>query len=201
MPDDLPIAAEAHLIAGQIERRRNRARFAEQAFLHATRLDPAMTQAHRELIRIYGIQLRRPEFNREFQELERLTVLSFDDVYHWTSVHNNLWGPSDVAEELMRFVAADPLDRWSRLALADVFRRMNRETDALLDSSALAPDDPDALAIRVQIALDLDDGNEANRLLALGPPDNPALRVARQEGARTSRSRRGGATVPDRLRS
>ncbi len=175
VPDGHPIAAEAHLIAGQIQRRRDRVRLAEGEFLHAIRLDFSIMQAHRELIRIYGIQLRRPEFNREFQAIQRLTVLSFDDVYHWTSVRNNLWGPSDVAEDLMRFVAADPLDRWSRLALADILRRMHRETDALLDASELAPDDPEALAIRVQIALDLEDGKEADRLLALGPADNPTL--------------------------
>ena len=173
MPDDHPIAAEAHLIAGQIERRRNRVRFAERAFLHAIRLDLSLALAHRELIRIYGIQVRRAEFNREFEVLAGLTTLSFDDVYHWTSVRNNLWEPGDVAEELFRFVEADPEDRWSRLALADVFRRMGRSVQSLRTLSILPPDDPEALAIRVQIALDLEDGKEADKLLAAGPARIP----------------------------
>jgi tetratricopeptide (TPR) repeat protein len=180
VPDSHPDAAEGWLITGQIERRRDRVRFAEQAFLHAIKLDPSLALAHRELIRIYGIQLRRLEFNREFQALQRLTALSFDDVYHWTSVRNNLWEPSAVALDLLRFVAADPLDRPSRLAVTDIFRRMGRETDSLL--APLSPDDPEALAIRVQIALGSEDGKEVDRLLALGPPDNPSL--ARLRGSK-----------------
>ena len=115
------MAAEAHLIAGQIERRRNRVRYAERAFLDAVRLDPSLALAHRELIRIYGVQVRRAEFNREFEVLARLTTLSFDDVYHWTSVRDNLWEPGSVAEELFRFVEADKEDRWSRLAAGGCF--------------------------------------------------------------------------------
>ncbi len=175
VPDAHPIAAEGHLIAGPIERRRDRVRFAERAFLDAVRLDPSMALAHRELIRIYGIQVRRAEFNREFQVLQGLTTLSFDDVYHWTSVRNNLWEPEDVAEDLFRFVEADPLDRWSRLALADIFRRMGRSPQSLLTLNVLPQDDPEAMAIRVQIALDHEDGKEADRLLEAGPVDNPTL--------------------------
>ncbi len=69
VPDEHPIAAEANLIAGQIERRRNRVRYAERALLAAVRLDPSLALAHRELIRIYGVQVRRAEFNREFEVL------------------------------------------------------------------------------------------------------------------------------------
>jgi tetratricopeptide (TPR) repeat protein len=175
VPDDHPVAAEAHLIAGQIERRRNRVRYAEQDLLDAVRLDPRMALARRELIRIYGIQVRRREFNREFQVLASLNTLSFDDVYHWTSVRNNLWEPGDVVEDLLRFVDADPEDRWSRLALADILRRMGRSVQSLRTLSVLPPDDAEALAIRVQIALDLEDGKEADRLLEAGPPGNPTI--------------------------
>ena len=99
-------------------------------------------QAHRELISIYGIQLRRPEFNREFLAQQKLTSLTFDDVYHWTSVLNNAWEPGDVVEDLMRFVAADALDRYSRLALAEIFRRMGRHDQADRALAALPPTTP-----------------------------------------------------------
>ena len=187
VPDEHPIAAEAHLIAGQIERRRNRVRYAERAFLEAVRLDSSLALAHRELIRIYAIQVRRAEFNREFQVLVGLTTLSFDDVYHWTSVRNNLWEPGDVAEELFRFVEADPEDRWSRLALADVFRRMGRSVQSLRTLSVLPADDAEALAIRAQIALDLEDGKEADKLLEAGPADNPTLARLRGRKALAAR--------------
>ena len=125
--------------------------------------------------------MRRPEINAEFLALQRLTGLSFDDVYHWTSLRNNFWEPGDVAEDLMRFVAADPLDRYSRLALAEIFRRMGRHDQAESTLNALEPEDREANAIRVQIALDRRDTEKADRLLALGQAGDPVL--ARLRGA------------------
>ena len=75
VPDDHQVAAHARLISGQIERRRDRARLAEAAFLAALRLDPSLVQARRELISIYGIQFRRAEFKAEFVALQKLTAL------------------------------------------------------------------------------------------------------------------------------
>ncbi len=59
VPDDHYMAAQARLLAGQTELRRNRVRLAEQLFKAALELDPRLIQAHRELIYIYGMQLRR----------------------------------------------------------------------------------------------------------------------------------------------
>jgi hypothetical protein len=193
VPDDHPLAAEGRLIAGQIEHRRNRVRYAEIAFLDALRLDQSMAQAHRELIRIYGIQVRRREFNREFQALQSLIGLPFDDVYHWTAGRNNLWDVAVVLDDLTRFVAADAGDRWSRLALADVFRRMGRGAEALSTINVLSQDDPEAVAIRAQIALDEQDGKGADRLLAAGPLDNPTL--ARLRGRKALASRDVSAAI------
>jgi tetratricopeptide (TPR) repeat protein len=133
------------------------------------------------LISIYGIQVRRSEINREFLALQKLTALSFEDAYHWTSLRNNYWEPRDVVEDLMRFVAADPFDRYSRLALAEIFRRMGRHVQAESTLEPLARDDPEANSIRIQIALDRRDTETADRLLALGRADDPAL--ARLRGA------------------
>jgi hypothetical protein len=181
IPDDHRLAARARLLAGRIERRRDRLRLAEAAFLDTVRLDPSIIEARRELISIYGIQVRRPEINREFLALQKLIALTFDDVYHWTSLRNNFWEPGDVAEDLMRFVAADPLDRYSRLALAEIFRRMGRHAQAETTLEPLPPEDPAANAIRVQIALDHREIEKADRLLALGRADDAAL--ARLRGA------------------
>jgi tetratricopeptide (TPR) repeat protein len=181
VPDDHQVAAQARLIAGQIERRRDRLRLAEEAFLAAIRLDPSLVQAHRELISIYGIQLRRPEINGEFVALQKLISLNFEDVYHWTSLRNNSWDPAVVADDLTRFVAADSSDRWSRLALAEVQRRMGSHDEAESTLAALPPEDPGANAIRVQIALDRRETEKADRLLALGRADDPTL--ARLRGA------------------
>ena len=62
---------------------------------------------------------------------------------------NALWEPGTAVDELAQFIQADPEDRWSRLALAENYRRMGRFDDV---ESALAPlpaSDRDAMAIRV----------------------------------------------------
>jgi len=94
VPDGHPMAAQARLMAGQVELRRHRARFAEQYFRKALQLDPKLVQAHRELIYVLGHQLRRPELNAEFLALSRLTELTFDNVFHWCLMRTALWEPS-----------------------------------------------------------------------------------------------------------
>ena len=69
VPDEDPMAAQSQLLAGQVELRRHRARFAEQYLRKAIHLDPRLEKAHRELIYILGFQLRRPELNSEFLAL------------------------------------------------------------------------------------------------------------------------------------
>lgn len=190
VPDDHQVSAQARLITGQIERRRDRLRLAEEEFRAAIRLDPSLVQARRELISIYGIQLRRPEINREFVGLQKLTGLTFDEVYHWTSLRNNSWDPAVVVDDLRRFVAADPLDRCSRLALAEILRRMGRREEAKSTLAALSQDDPGANVIRVQIALDCQENAKAEELLARGRPDDPGLARLRGREALARRDAR-----------
>jgi len=93
VPDGHSMAAQARLMAGQVELRRHRARFAEQYFRKALQLDPKLVQAHRELIYILGHQLRHPELNAEFLALSQLTELTFDNVFHWCLMRTALWEP------------------------------------------------------------------------------------------------------------
>ena len=134
VPDEHEMAAQARLLAGQIELRRDRVRFAEHAFRAALKLDPRLLQAHRELIFIYGMQLRRAELNSEFLAVSKLTSLTFENVFHWCLLRNNSWEPGEAVESLSRYIAADPEDRWSRLALAENERRMglNAEAESVL---------------------------------------------------------------------
>ena len=56
-----PHAARARLVAGQIEKSRNRARRMEALFREAMRLDPRLVPPRRELILLYAMQARRAE--------------------------------------------------------------------------------------------------------------------------------------------
>jgi tetratricopeptide (TPR) repeat protein len=175
IPDNHPMAPRARLLAGQIERERDRMGLAEVAFRAAVTLDPALVQAHRELIYIYGMQLRRGEIHREFLALQALTRLAYDEVYNWCALLNNLWEPSDVVEDLVRFVGADAGDRWSRLALAGILRRMGLHGQSERVLAPLPSEDPDANVIRIEIAIDRQETDLANQLLGKGASDDPRL--------------------------
>jgi tetratricopeptide (TPR) repeat protein len=175
VPDDHHLAPQARLLTGQVELRRNRVRFAEEALLAGLRIDPGLVQAHRELIYIYGMQLRREAIGREFLALSKLVDLTFDNVFHWCMLRNNSWEPREVVEALTGYLAADPFDRWSRLALAENLRRMGLASEAEAALAVLPRGDSEANLTRIQIALDRQELERADELLALGPSDDPAL--------------------------
>jgi tetratricopeptide (TPR) repeat protein len=175
VPDDHYMGSQARLLAGQIELRRDRARVADDLLLAALRIDPALIQAHRERIYVLGMQERRAELNAEFRALSSLSELTADNVWHWCLLRNNSWEPREAIATLGQYVAADPLDRWSRLALADNYRRMGLHTTAESILAVLPAEDPEAIAIRAQTALDRSDQDQAERLLAAGRVDDPVL--------------------------
>ena len=119
IPDDHPIAAQAYLLAGRIERQRRRIRKAEAAFRHALAIKPGLVEAHKELIYILGIQSRRREVDAEFRTLAGLTTLTHHDLFTWALTHFTHWNP-DIVEDLDGFIKADPEDRYSRLAVVEL---------------------------------------------------------------------------------
>jgi tetratricopeptide (TPR) repeat protein len=175
IPDGHGLAAQARLLAGQAELRRDRFRAAEEALREAVRLDPGLIPAHRELIYIFGFQLRRAEVCGEFMALSKLTDLSFSELHDWGLLRSESWEPSAAAEALARCIAADPSDRWSRLALSENQRRMGLLDQAEATLAGLAANDPAAIAARARIALEHNDEPEAERLLGSGPSDDPEL--------------------------
>jgi tetratricopeptide (TPR) repeat protein len=175
VPDDHYMAAQARLLAGQTELRRNRVRLAEELLRHALNLDPRLVQAHRELIYIYGMQLRRREVGAEFTALANLKELTFENVFHWCLLRNNSWEPGEAVQSLSSYVAADPADRSSRLALAENYLRMDRLDDAESTIAGLARDDSEAVELRARIALERQDLDQADHQLDLGRVGDPLV--------------------------
>jgi tetratricopeptide (TPR) repeat protein len=175
VPDDPHIAPRARLLAGQAELRRNRVRRAEEWLIAAIRLDPRLIQAHRELIYIYGTQLRRTELNAEFIALSQLSNLTFDNAFHWCLLRNNSWEPGKMIEPLSRYIDSDPGDRWSRLALAENYRRMGCSGDAERTLAGLPRGEPVVIDLLARIEVDRQDLEQAERLLATGRSDDPLL--------------------------
>jgi tetratricopeptide (TPR) repeat protein len=197
VPDDHYMAAQARLQAGQSELRRDRVREAEKWLRTALKLDPQLVQAHRELIYIYGFQLRRAELAAEFTALAKLTELTFDNAFHWCLLRNNSWEPRTAVGALSRFLEADPADQWSRMALAENYRRMGRPEEAETLLAVLPRTEPEVIELLARIALDRQDIEEAERLLAAGPNDDPLL--ARLRG-RLALARRDVNSALDYLR-
>jgi tetratricopeptide (TPR) repeat protein len=175
VPDGHRAAPRARLLAGQAELRRGRARHAEMWLTAATRLDPRLVQAHRELIYIYGTQLRRAELDAEFIALSKLSDLTFDNAFHWSLLRSNSWEPAKMIGPLERYLEVDPDDRWSRLALAENYRRMGRSDDALATLVGLSREEPEVIDLLARIELDRHEVDRAERLVATGPPDDPLL--------------------------
>jgi tetratricopeptide (TPR) repeat protein len=175
VPDEHYMAAQARMLAGQTELRRDRVRMAEELFHAAIKLDPRLIQAHRELIYIYGMQLRRAELSSEFMALSKLSELTFDNVFHWGLLRNNSWDPAEAVAWLARCVAADPSDRSSRLALAENYGRMDRSDEAKSILAPLPENDPCKIELLARMALDHEGQDEAQRLLSAAPRDDPLL--------------------------
>ncbi len=175
VPDGHRAAPRARLLAGQAELRRGRVRHAESWLIAAKRLEPRLVQARRELIYIYSTQLRRAELNAEFIALSQLSHLTFDNAFHWSLLRCYSWEPAKMVGPLEEYVEADPDDRWSRLALAENYRRMGRSEDAMAALSGLPRSQPEVIDLLARIELDRQDVDEAERLVATGPVDDPLL--------------------------
>jgi tetratricopeptide (TPR) repeat protein len=175
IPDSDPMASRAWLRRAQLERGRHRIRVAEEALLHALKLDPSLVQARRELIYIYGMQLRRREFREQFSALADLIPLTFSDVFTWCLMGNVIWEAREVSADLAEFVRADPTDRASRLALVETLLQLRQLDEAASVLSVLPDSDPDARAVRARMAIDRGDDEATEKLLADGPVDHPVL--------------------------
>jgi tetratricopeptide (TPR) repeat protein len=189
IPDSAKLAGQARLMSGQLELRRGRIAKAEVLLHKSIQLDPTLIQPHRELITIYGLELRRPELNAEFRALSGLTSLTFENAFHWCLTRTAVWAPAENTELLRAWAYADPDDRWAKLALADNLRQVGKREEALSEIASLPETDPDAVATRVRVALDKGDAETAEALLAKGPMDHPEL--ARYRG-KIALSRRDG---------
>ncbi len=197
IPNDHPLAPLARLRIGQIEMRQGRPRLAEAAFLATLALLPRGVQPRKELVYIYNVQHRQADLDAQLASLLDLDALDFQTILHWTKTRHTVWNPAGDLAALEKFVAADPADRWSRLALVEALRRLDRLDQAETVLAALPAADPEARAQRVHLLIARGDFASAESLLADGPLDHPEL--ARLRGQLALR-RRDGPTALRHLR-
>ncbi len=179
VPDDHPMAAQGRLQAGQLELRRDRFGPAEAQFLKALAIDPRMIQARRELVYIYGMQLRRPELDATFAALAERVSLDYGEVFLWCLTRGVSWEPEEIVKTLAKCIEADPSDRWARLGRAEGLRDLGRFDEADRTLAPLPDSDPDARVARVRLALARGDDEGAEALLDGGPGDHAGLALLR----------------------
>lgn len=175
VPDSHPLGSKARFFCGQIERKRDRMRAAEAHYLDALRLDPKLIQARRELIFLYGMQSRRRELNDQFERLAETHPLDYHDLFVWTASLQDIWINPTVRSDLERYVRADPTDRMSRLALAEVYVKAGELGAAESLLAVLPATDADGLAVRARIALARSQADIARKILANGPQRHAGL--------------------------
>jgi tetratricopeptide (TPR) repeat protein len=197
IPDEHPLAPLARLRTGQIEVRQGRPRPAEAAFLASLKLLPRGVQPRKELVYIYNIQHRQAELDAQLACLLDLDALDFQTILHWTKTRHTVWNAAGDVAALEKFVAADPADRWSRLALVEALRRLDRLDEAEAVLAVLPEADADARAERVHLLIARGDFGSVEPFLADGPLEHPEL--ARLRGQLALR-RRDGATAVHHFR-
>jgi tetratricopeptide (TPR) repeat protein len=183
IPDTDRLAPQAHLLAGRLWRQQRVLRKAEAELRRCLECQPDLVDAHKELVYILGIQSRRREVDGEFRALARITPLSHHDLFTWSLTHFTHWNP-DIVQDLDGFIAADPEDRLSRLAVVELLlERPGDEVDAYISRilKPLRDDDPDALALRISFAFICGRYPEAEALLARAPDGHPRISRIRGE--------------------
>jgi tetratricopeptide (TPR) repeat protein len=179
IPHDDALAAQGFLLAGRVERQRNRMPAAEAYFRKALNRDPVLIGAHKELIYILGLQLRRREVDAEFKILARLTALTHQELYTWGVTHfnflYNVWA-QDTAEHLESFILADPGDRYSRLSLATLLVKAPG-AEARLEQilEPLSRSDPEATALLIESRFEHGRVEEAIAMLQGTSTEHPKL--------------------------
>jgi tetratricopeptide (TPR) repeat protein len=181
--DAHPIAPQAHLLAGRLHRQLRCLRKAEAEFRQALAIKPGLIDAHKELIYILGLQSRRREVDAEFHQLARLTQLGHHDLMTWALTHFTHWNP-DIVADLDGCIKADPEDRHSRLAVVELLLE-RPEVESYIER-ILQPfpnTDPDAMALRINLAFNLGRFEQAESLLAKAPDGHPRISRMRAEMA------------------
>jgi tetratricopeptide (TPR) repeat protein len=194
VPREGPLGAQAALVEAKVELARFRARPLEKALRRALELDPKLEEARRLLVSLYSTQGRRALLLEQYRALAEQSPPTHDLLREWCNAHleTGLIAP-EVRSDLERYVENDPADRWSRLGLANVLRRLVQYDRARDTLRPLPESDPDARAARAEIELDRGDLGAAASLLSEGPEKHAQL--ARLRGRLALAQRDGPAAV------
>ena len=135
---------------------------------------------------LYAKQVRRNELREQYLALSRTVPPQFEDVFFWTIAMEDVWINDTIREDLERFLAADPGDRLSRLALAAVLLSTDKVDLCEQTLAPLGVGDDDARVLLARLALKRMQIDRVRQLVDQGPPDHPGLELIRGQLAMRS---------------
>ena len=165
IPKDHPVAPLSLVLLGQVEMKLGHIPAAERAYQGAVKLEPRSVQARRELAFIYSLQRRFEDLDQQLAALSGLGDLDPEYLLHWSKIRSVAWNFGQDRAHLERAVAADPSDRWSRLTLAEGYRRAGELERAERILEPLPRSDPERTSILASIALDRGSIEQADVIL------------------------------------
>ncbi|MGE5193092.1 MAG: FG-GAP-like repeat-containing protein [Deltaproteobacteria bacterium] len=173
VPDDPPQdGGTARFLQGALLLQAGRAREAETAFLKSIDLKPDSLEPHEELLKLYVLQLRPHEILRELDALRRFRPWTLDELYQIVYVAGIPVNRDETIPLIQKFIAADPADLDSHVALARYEMRDERYGEAaqLLERVLrMRPDDVRVRAYLAEALLGRGDLNGARDALARAP--------------------------------
>ncbi len=175
VPDSHREAPQARFLSGKLEFRRDRAREAEAHWKRAVKLDPTRIDSRRSLSYLYALQLRKREFNEQFQEIAARQPVTFAHAFFWSQINCGIYDPLEASIKLRRFLDADPEDRQSRFALFEVCLKLEKVEDSQRLLANLPDCNGDVLAGRARVALLKGDAAKLASLLAGAKDDKPEI--------------------------
>lgn len=114
-PADL--GARARHLAGELSLETGRARDAERDLVESLRLDPASLTPHELLLKLYAVQLRASEMRRELDAIRIRRTWRLDELYKLVNATGEAVNRAQAIPQLEQFIAADPDDLHSLIAL------------------------------------------------------------------------------------
>lgn len=146
------VACAARYMEGSIELAMNHALKSEAALKHSMELNPKYVYPRERLLRLYVLQRRTAEVLTELQAISKLRQLELAEMALQLSVSEPTIDAHDGIPQLEAFVAADPSDFQSRLALAHYLYQSLRADEAIRLLRELIKDKPDFVEARAALA-------------------------------------------------
>ncbi|QDT97367.1 FG-GAP-like repeat-containing protein [Gimesia aquarii] len=170
VPDHPPMTGGvARYLEATILLEKGKARLAEQKLLRAVELHPSYPQPNRRLLELYIVQGRRDDVHQQLTRIAQSRALAIDELVFRFVAPERATVPAAGSELMRSYIAADPEDQDSKLALVRYLLEEEKysEADDILQPLIVAdPQDERAVGLLVEILLKQGKTQHAGEILS-----------------------------------